>query len=53
MTFKEKLHSVLGDCLAEKPIFLIDLVVTDAFKVIVARWRSGCGLARLYDVVIY
>jgi ribosome maturation factor RimP len=52
MTFKEKLHSVLADCLAEKPsIFLIDLVVTDAFKVIVALdGDQGVALQDCIDV---
>ena len=35
MTFKEKVKSALLECLLEKPsIFLIDLIITDAFKVI-------------------
>ncbi len=55
MTFKEKLHSVLSDCLAEKPsIFLIDLVVTDAFKVIVALdGDQGVALQDCIDVSKY
>lgn len=37
MTFKEKVNSVLNEALAEKPaLFLIDLVITDAYKVIVS-----------------
>lgn len=36
MTFKEKINSVLGESLLEKPsIFLIDLIITDSFKIIV------------------
>nr|WP_314839035.1 ribosome assembly cofactor RimP [uncultured Flavobacterium sp.] len=55
MIFKEKLHSVLSDCLAEKPsIFLIDLVVTDAFKVIVALdGDQGVALQDCIDVSKY
>ncbi|MEO8255026.1 MAG: ribosome assembly cofactor RimP [Flavobacterium sp.] len=37
MTFKEKVNTLLQEALAEKPsLFLIDLTITDAFKVIVA-----------------
>jgi ribosome maturation factor RimP len=36
MTFKEKVNTVLAEALLEKPsIFLIDLTITDAFKIIV------------------
>ena len=36
MTFKEKVITVLEEALLEKPsVFLIDLTITDAFKVIV------------------
>ena len=36
MTFKEKVNTLLVEGLVDKPsIFLIDLIVTDAFKVIV------------------
>ncbi len=36
MTFKEKVNTLLTACLLEKPtIFLIDLIITDAFKIIV------------------
>ena len=36
MTFKERINLLLTEALVEKPsLFLIDLVVTDAFKVIV------------------
>ena len=36
MTFKEKINLLLTEALVEKPsLFLIDLVITDAFKVIV------------------
>jgi len=36
MTFKEKVSSVLNEALAQKPsLFLIDLTITDAYKIIV------------------
>jgi ribosome maturation factor RimP len=36
MTFKEKVIAVLDEALLEKPsVFLIDLTITDAFKVII------------------
>ena len=36
MTFKERINLLLTEALVEKPsLFLIDLVITDAFKVIV------------------
>lgn len=36
MTFKEKVNNLLEEGLAEKPsVFLIDLTITDAFKIIV------------------
>ncbi len=36
MTFKEKVNTVLAEALLQKPsLFLIDLTITDAFKVIV------------------
>jgi ribosome maturation factor RimP len=36
MTFKEKVNTLVEECLSEKPsLFLIDLTITDAFKVIV------------------
>jgi ribosome maturation factor RimP len=36
MTFKEKVNLLLTEALVEKPsLFLIDLVITDAFKVII------------------
>lgn len=36
MTFKEKVNTVLAEALSQKPsLFLIDLTITDAFKVIV------------------
>jgi len=37
MTFKEKVNTLLTEALSERPsIFLVDLTITDAFKVIVA-----------------
>ena len=37
MTFKEKVHKLLAEALLDKPtLFLIDLTITDAFKVIVS-----------------
>lgn len=36
MTFKEKVSSVVNEALVQKPsLFLIDLVITDAYKIIV------------------
>lgn len=36
MIFKEKVNKLLTECLLEKPtVFLIDLIITDAFKIIV------------------
>jgi ribosome maturation factor RimP len=36
MTFKEKVNTVLAEALLDKPsVFLIDLIITDAFKVII------------------
>lgn len=36
MTFKEKVNTLLVEALAEKPtLFLIDLTITDAFKVMI------------------
>lgn len=52
MTFKEKVNTLLVDCLLEKPsIFLIDFVVTDAFKVIVnLDGDDGVALQDCIDV---
>lgn len=37
MTFKEKVNTLIAEALVDKPsVFLIDLAVTDAFKIIVA-----------------
>lgn len=55
MTFKEKVNSVLNEALAEKPaLFLIDLVITDAFKVIVSLdGDQGVVLQDCIDVSRY
>lgn len=52
MIFKEKVNTLLTECLLEKPsIFLIDLVVTDAFKVIVTLdGDNGVALQDCIDV---
>jgi ribosome maturation factor RimP len=50
MTFKEKVLQVLNNALQEKEhLFLIDLIVTDAFKVIVAI--DGDGGVVLQDCI--
>ena len=55
MTFKEKVSTVLADCLLEKSsIFLIELVITDAFKVIVSiDGDDGVALQDCIDVSRY
>ena len=55
MTFKEKVSTVLAECLLEKPsIFLIELVITDAFKVIVnVDGDEGVALQDCIDVSRY
>ncbi len=52
MTFKEKIFQLLTEGLNEKPsIFLIDLTITDAFKVIVTLdGDSGVQLQDCIDV---
>ena len=52
MTFKEKVHTLLTECLLEKPsVFLIDLIITDAFKVIVnLDGDNGVALQDCIDV---
>ena len=52
MTFKEKVNTLLEECLQEKPtIFLIDLTITDAFKVIVTLdGDNGVALQDCIDV---
>jgi len=52
MTFKEKVNTALSECLLEKPsIFLIDLIITDAFKVIVnLDGDNGVALQDCIDV---
>ena len=55
MTFKEKVHALLLEGLLEKPsIFLIDVVITDAFKVIVTLdGDNGVALQDCIDVRRY
>ena len=55
MTFKEKVITILAECLLEKPsIFLIELVITDAFKVIVnVDGDEGVALQDCIDVSRY
>ncbi len=52
MTFKEKVSTLLEECLAEKPsLFLIDLIITDAFKIIVnLDGDNGVALQDCIDV---
>ncbi|WP_035674199.1 ribosome assembly cofactor RimP [Flavobacterium sp. 83] len=52
MTFKEKVNSLLTECLSEKSSnFLIDLIITDAFKVIVnLDGDKGVALQDCIDV---
>jgi ribosome maturation factor RimP len=46
MAFKEKVNLLLTEALSEKPsLFLIDLTITDAFKVIITL---DDGFTRLY-----
>jgi ribosome maturation factor RimP len=55
MAFKEKVNTALSQCLLEKPsIFLIDLIITDAFKVIVnLDGDNGVALQDCIDVSRY
>jgi len=52
MTFKEKVNQLLEDGLAEKPtVFLIDLTITDAFKIIVTLdGDNGVALQDCIDI---
>jgi ribosome maturation factor RimP len=52
MTFKEKVNTLLAEGLSEKPsIFLIDLTITDSFKVIVTLdGDNGVALQDCIDV---
>ncbi len=52
MTFKEKINIVLDEALLEKPsVFLIDLKITDAFKVIVnLDGDNGVALQDCIDI---
>jgi ribosome maturation factor RimP len=52
MTFKEKVNTLLNEALLDKPsIFLIDLTITDAFKIIVSLdGDSGVALQDCIDI---
>ena len=52
MTFKEKVNTLVEECLSDKPsLFLIDLTITDAFKVIVnLDGDNGVALQDCIDV---
>jgi ribosome maturation factor RimP len=52
MTFKEKVNKLLIESLSEKPsLFLIDLTITDAFKVIVTLdGDNGVALQDCIDI---
>ena len=52
MTFKEKINTLLEEALLEKPsVFLIDLKITDAFKVIVnLDGDNGVALQDCIDI---
>ncbi|MBC5840130.1 MAG: ribosome assembly cofactor RimP [Flavobacteriaceae bacterium] len=52
MTFKEKVNKLLAEALLDKPtLFLIDLTITDAFKVIVSLDDdNGVALQDCIDV---
>lgn len=52
MAFKEKVNTVLAEALLDKPsVFLIDLIITDAFKVIVTLdGDNGVALQDCIDV---
>ena len=52
MTFKEKVNTLLTEALLDKPsIFLIDLTITDAFKIIVSlAGDNGVALQDCIDI---
>ena len=52
MTFKDKINTLLTDSLLEKPsVFLTDLTITDAFKVIVSLdGDNGVALQDCIDI---
>jgi ribosome maturation factor RimP len=52
MTFKEKVSELLSEGLKEKPsVFLIDLTITDAFKIIVTLdGDNGVSLQDCIDI---
>ena len=50
MTFKEKVNALVEEALSERPsVFLIDLTITDAFKIIVSL--DGDNGAALQDCI--
>ena len=52
MTFKEKVNALVDEALSERPsVFLIDLAITDAFKIIVSLdGDSGVALQDCIDI---
>ncbi len=52
MTFKDKINTLLTESLLEKPsVFLIDLIITDAFKVIITLdGDNGVALQDCIDI---
>ena len=52
MTFKEKVNALVEEALSERPsVFLIDLTVTDAFKIIVSLdGDNGVALQDCIDI---
>ena len=52
MTFKEKVNAIVEEALSERPsVFLIDLTITDAFKIIVSLdGDNGVALQDCIDI---
>lgn len=52
MTFKEKVNALIEEALSERPsVFLIDLTITDAFKIIVSLdGDNGVALQDCIDI---
>ena len=52
MTFKEKVNALVEEALSERPsVFLIDLTITDAFKIIVSLdGDNGVALQDCIDI---
>lgn len=52
MTFKEKVNALVDEALSERPsVFLIDLAITDAFKIIVSLdGDNGVALQDCIDI---